>query len=219
MVLISFISCRWQNWTVTSHAFFTGLTRDMPWRGMLVNQNSERNYIINMNTRTPGHVLVCVLLVTWMGDLPFKAFKPSLGMQFLCAMSCMLIKLAHQNIAPSIQYTVGIILINSICFSSHFLFLEQVLLSIFMKMNEWNRKIGYRWDGCQYLTTTGHCAPRRGMKAVLPVMPLCFMNAGEIFFPTGTLSLKNMGLSFTPMESPGNLCILLQDCLVISRYI
>ena len=25
--------------------------------------------------------------------------------------------------------------------------------------------MGYRWDGCQYLTTTGHCAPRRGMKA------------------------------------------------------
>ncbi len=51
-----------------------------------------------------------------------------------------------------------------------------------------------------------------------PVIADYFTNAGNIFFQTGTCSLLNIALSYIPMESPGKQCILLQGCLVISRY-
>ena len=40
-------------------------------------------------------------------------------------------------------------------------FLLQVHLWIFMKMNEWSLKIGFRWGGCPLLTMKGHC-PSQG---------------------------------------------------------
>ena len=97
-------------------------------------------------------------------------------------------------------------------------FLLQVHVWIFMKMNEWSLKIGFRWGGCPLLTMIGHCALHRGMRVVQPVIADYFTNAGNIFFQTGTFSQQNIGLSYIQMELPGKQCILLLVCWVINRY-
>ena len=56
------------------------------------------------------------------------------------------------------------------------------------------------------------------MRVVRPVIADCFMNAGNIFFQTGTCSLQNIAMSYIQMESPGKQCILLLVYLVINRY-
>jgi hypothetical protein len=56
------------------------------------------------------------------------------------------------------------------------------------------------------------------MNVVRPVIADCFMNAGNIFFQTGTFSQQNIALSYIQMELPGKQCILLLVCWVINRY-
>ena len=51
-------SFHFQNWMANNLLYFTILTRDMPWNGMLVKLNLRISSIISMNARSRGHVLV-----------------------------------------------------------------------------------------------------------------------------------------------------------------
>ena len=58
-------SFHFQNWMANNLLYFTILTRDMPWNGMLVKLNLRISSI--MNVRSRGHVLVYAHSVVQMG--------------------------------------------------------------------------------------------------------------------------------------------------------
>lgn len=60
-------SFHFQNWMANNLLYFTILTRDMPWNGMLVKLNLRISSIISMNVRSRGHVLVYAHSVVQMG--------------------------------------------------------------------------------------------------------------------------------------------------------
>ena len=99
-------SFHFQNWTATNLLYFTILTRDMPWNGMLVKLNLRISSIISMNVRSRGHVLAYAHSVVQMGVWHFKAFRKLLAMRFLCVASFMQIKQAQLKIVHTIPFTV-----------------------------------------------------------------------------------------------------------------